>query len=246
MTDQSLVSQAVPFQIERSLETNRYTTAQQCLEGFLAKGGTLQCVTLGSERDAGSIRLNPGDAVYPVCSGGVCRSQTLRALLAAYYESDHFVLFPPHGARHGWDPYNGKLNRARNAVMESMADEFALYFGVEKLARFGFDQGWESLGAQPTAAELHAITEFYNEHYYGPHSSWQGCQGSRRVYISFGSNTHVVMHRLIQANETLDNVVVVAIDAEDIVTFPPPELGIVPRSKEAYAHLSALLAQVIS
>lgn len=43
---------------------------------------------------------------------------------------NQIVLFPPHAARVGWDPYNGQINRYKNYAQEVVPDEFNAYFGM--------------------------------------------------------------------------------------------------------------------
>ncbi len=96
------------------------------------------------------IRLNLNDAVYPVCTGGFCRSKALWAILEPI--CNQIVLFPPHAARVGWDPYNGQINRYKNYAQEVVPDEFNAYFGMEKAERFGFENisEWKIIEQSPT------------------------------------------------------------------------------------------------
>ena len=226
---------APPFPIDAELQSCEGASAEACLEVFLAKGGSFQSVMEGA-----SFTLLPGDAVYPVCSGGFCRSQTLWALLLPY--AHQIILFPPHAARHGWDPYNRKINRYRNQSMESGPDEFILAFGIDKAVRFGFDQAtpWE------TANNLSDMTAYYDTHYYGPESHWQGSQGQRRVYIAFANNTHVVLRRLVQTNDCLDGVIVIGIDYEDLISYPPASLNTHRRSQLAYEYFANKLTPLLN
>lgn len=241
--DESLIAQRnylKYFKGEEDLEKKPLSSAKQSLQTFLQKGGTLHVISHLSE-SPGSIRLQKGDAVYPICSGGWCRSQTLWAILHPF--SDRIVLFPPHAARSGWDPYNGQVNRYKNYTAEAKPDAFYAYFGIEKPMRFGFEHAaqWEPMERSPTEDGLQAITQFYDEHYFGPNSSWQGKQGDRRIYIAFSYNAQVVFHRLNQANKSLENVTVIAINAEDLITHSPAH--ITPRSIEAYGYFYNLLNQ---
>lgn len=228
------------FKTEKDLEKNPLTSAKQCLKTFLQKGGTLQSIPYLSPKSA-CIRLHEGDAVYPICSGGWCRSQTLWAILQPF--SHHIVLFPPHAARVGFDPYNGQINRYKNEAVEAKHDAFYSYFGMEKSLRFGFEHAseWKSMEESPTSEGLQAITQFYDACYFGPSSSWQGRQGKRRIYIAFSHNAHVTFYRLNQANERLEDVTVIAINSEDLITHPP--FHIAQRSIEAYDYFSNLLKQ---
>jgi hypothetical protein len=238
------LSASVPFKIETELEQQTPYLAENCLQSFIEKGGTLKCVNNLSAVTAPVIQLNKEDAVYPICSGGWCRSQSLWGFLRPY--SDHIILFPPHAARVGWDPYNGQVNRYRNYAAELEYDEFSGYFGLEKTLRFGFEnnEAWQAIEAMPTTEGLQSITDYYNEHYFGPHSSWQGRQGKKRIYIAFAQNAHVVLLRLCQANEELNDVTVLAVNSEDIITQPPECLNATPKSVKSYGHFVQLLAQL--
>jgi HAD superfamily hydrolase (TIGR01509 family) len=234
----------LPFKLDEDLEKNSSTSSQRCLQEFFQKGGTLQCISNIHKNNA-SIRLNMGDAVYPICSGGWCRSQTLWAILKPF--SHQIILFPPHAARLGWDPYNGQINRYRNYAKEAVYDEFSFYFGMEKSLRFGFENSskWEPMERYPSSEGLQAITKFYNEYYYGPSSSWQGKQGKNRIYIAFSKNAHITLYRLNQANENLNNVTVIAIDSEDLITHPPDYLQTTPRSMKSYKFFADSLAGLL-
>lgn len=223
---------------DSDLECHSATTVQRCLQDFFQKGGTLHCVSNLNEVSAPQVDLSVGDAVYPICSGGVCRSQTLWALLRPF--ADQIVLFPPHAARHGWDPYNGKINRYRNIGQEDLPDEFSLCFGVEKSLRFGFENEprWKSIEQKPTNEGIQEIHDFYNQHYFG---ATRENRSQRRVYVAFSNNAHVTLHRLNQTNESLERVTVVAIDSEDVITRPPEFLHTYPRSRLAYEHFAHLL-----
>lgn len=223
---------------ENDLEKNHSTNLQSSLKVFFAKGGTLQVVKNCSAINHKSIQLLPHDIIYPICSGGFCRSQTLWALLKQY--DSQITLFPPHAARFGWDPYNGKINRSQNIAKEQVFDEFEQCFGFEKSMRFGFENAfdWNSFETNPSLEDLQSISHYYNQHYYG---SQDVQKNLRRVYIAFANNAHVVLHRLSQANESLNNVHVIAINSEDIITTPPDFLMTPSRSKKAYAHFAELI-----
>lgn len=225
-------------QRDADLEGNTNTTADQCLERFLAKGGTFQYISDFSTTSKSVILISPGDAVYPICSGGYCRSQTLWALLHPF--QDHITLFAPHSARYGWDPYNGRINRCRNEDRENLPDAFAHFFGIEKSLRFGFEHAgtWAKIEKSPTADALHHIFSYYNDHYFGPQTL---PSNGKRLYIAFGKNAHVTLHRLNQANSTLAEVSVIAIELEDLATNPPEALQTTSRSIAAYSHLATLI-----
>ncbi len=237
------ISATVPFKNDDDLERNPNTSVQKCLQNFLCKGGILKCIP-NLESNKQQIQINLGDAVYPVCSGGWCRSQALWAILQPF--SDKIILFPPHAARVGWDPYNGQINRYKNYAQEIVYDEFESFFGTEKVLRFGFehDTEWKSIEKSPTNEGLGQISQFYDQHYFGAGSSWQGRQGKKRIYITFSNNAHVTIYRLNQNNESLEAVTVVAIDSEDLITYPPPTLNTTARSIQAYEYFGTLLKGV--
>lgn len=243
MPAQTLIS--YDLKKDDDLEKNPSTSAQNCLNTFLEKGGTFQCVLHADEVQIAQIHLSPGNAIYPICSGGVCRSQTLWAMLQPF--SNQIVLFPPHAARYGWDPYNGRINRYLNYEKENWPDEYPLYFGHEKSMRFGFENvpEWQAIESLPSLEGLNEIAQFYNLHYYGKESSWEGKKGKNRIYIAFANNAHVTLHRLNQANDRLEGVTVIAIDTKDLVTRPPAFLQTTPRSVAAYEHFLNLLSRVL-
>lgn len=231
-------------EVEVDLQSDENTAWQKVLVAFKQKGGTLIRVGSGADSFQKNYQLQPGDAVYPVCSGGFCRSQTLWSLLRKY--ADKMVLFPPHAARLGFDPYNGQVNWHRNDIMETWYDEFEQWAQIPKANRCGFDV-FASIHPLETVSqeELKCISEYYNEHYFGPQSSWQGQKGNRRVFITFDKNTHVVLHRLIQANDNLNDVEVVHLAFADLVTHPLPEWNTFPRSVTAYENFSQLINELI-
>lgn len=233
-----------PFKVDEDLEKDSVTSSKNCLQDFFHKGGVLQSISNLSLVTHPNVRLHMGDAIYPVCSGGWCRSQVLWAILQPY--SDKIVLFPPHAARLGWDPYNGQINRYHKYAQKIVFDEFSSYFGIEKAVRFGFEHAssWSLIAESPTAADIKTISQFYDQHYFGPNSAWRCKQGKRRIYITFSNNTHVVLHRLNQSNENLKGVIVVGINSEDIITFPPDFLNTTPRSTKSYEHFSKLLTRL--
>jgi hypothetical protein len=240
------LSAEVQFRIEPELEKVDETRAELILERFLSKGGRLQVIEKESDFQPGAIRIRPGDAVYPICSAGNTRSQILRALLTPF--QDKIVLFAPVGARLGWDPYNGRINYTeQQKATEEGYDSFPEFFGIPKKERFAFNltDRWEEIAKNPTAEGLAEITAYYNAHYYGPNASHEGQKGSRRVFIVFAQNAHVVMHRLTQANERLDDVHLYAIGMNDTISKPLPERNIGKRSPEAYSHFVNILAPLL-
>lgn len=236
--------ETISFKVDEDLEKDPTTVAKKCLQNFFYKGGILQSISNLSSITQPSVRLHMGDAIYPVCSGGWCRSQVLWAILQRY--SDQIILFPPHAARVGWDPYNGHINRCRNYAQEIVPDEFSSYFGIEKALRFGFEHAssWKLVEESSTAEDIKTISQFYDQYYFGPNSAWQGKQGKKRIYVAFSNNTHVVIHRLNQSNESLKGVIVIAINSEDVITFPPDFLNTTPRSTKSYENFSRLLTRL--
>jgi hypothetical protein len=232
------------LKVDDHLEKNQTTNARSCLQNFICKGGTLETISSLSDTTQ-SFSFSIGDVIYPVCSGGWCRSQALWALLRF---CEDIILFPPHAARVGWDPYNGQINRYRNVLEELKPDEFSLYFGIEKALRFGFENSvkWKLIEQSTTQDELTSIATFYDQHYYGPLSSESGINEQKRIYVTFSNNTHVVLYRLNQTNVSLKNVTVISIDSEDIITYPPNFLQATSRSKEAYKYFSTQLVRIFN
>lgn len=228
-----------PNEAEIDLQHNEETSWEACLAEFTKKKGTFLRV-----ENQQKITLLPGDAVYPICSGGFCRSQTLWVILKEH--RDKILLFPPHAARYGFDPYNGKVNWHRNDSNETIYDEFELWAKEPKRTRFGYDafHSWTSLN-EVSEEKLKQISDYYNNHYFGPESSLNGQQGKRRVYVSFDKNTHVVLLRLNQANHDLDHVFVVHFPLLDLVTHPLPEWNTFSRSAASYREFATLLSNFI-
>lgn len=232
------------FKKDEDLEKDPNSSAERCVLSFFEKGGVIKCIPDLLDSREYKIQFNEGDAVYPICSGGWCRSQTLWAILQPF--SDQIILFPPHAARVGWDPYNGQINRFKNYAQEILPDEFDLFFGFEKSLRFGFENDfeWKSIEQSTTNESLKNISQFYDQQYFGPESSWQGKQGKNRIYIAFSKNVHVILHRLNQSNENLTGVTVIAIESEDLITHPPAFLNTTSRSIKAYEYFTDLLQQI--
>lgn len=240
-----LPQKRIHIQAEEELEQHPHSTAELSLQTFFQKGGHLHPISDLLEGDEPAFQLQKEDAIYPICSGGWCRSQTLWALLHPF--SDKIVLFPPHAARLGWDPFNGKTNRDRLCPFRTTPDEFSTWFGQDKALRFGFENTdkWDPLQKAPTEEGLNEITRYYDQGYFGPNSIWQGKKGKRRIYIAFATNVHVVLHRLNQANDQLNSVTVVAIDSEDIITSPPASWNTPSRSVKAYAQFAEALKKAL-
>jgi hypothetical protein len=235
-----------PFKVDEDLEHNSTYTLHKCLEDFVLKGGNLISIPNLSDEAKPQVHLNSGDAVYPICSGGFCRSQALWAILHPF--SDQITLFPPHAARHGWDPYNGQINRFRNRAQEDVPDDFSIYFGKEKAERFGFENSpeWGYVEQSPTREGLAAISQYYDRNYFGPGSSWEARRRKKRFYVAFSSNAHIVIYRLNQTNNSLKDVTVVSINSEDLITYPPPFLETTSRSTQAYQHFTELLKKIVN
>lgn len=245
IANQEMESSETSLKKENDLEKNQSTNLETSLKTFFAKGGMLKVIKNCSATYHQSIQLLPNDIIYPICSGGFCRSQTLWALLKQY--DSQVILYPPHAARYGWDPYNDKINRFQNIAKEQVHDEFEQYFGFEKSVRFGFEntESWNSFEEQPSLENLQSISQYYNQHYYGSNNLPDEQKKLRRVYIAFANNAHVVLHRVNQANESLHNVLVIAINSEDIITTPPDFLMTSSRSKKAYAHFADLIYNLL-
>ncbi|MCE5319080.1 MAG: hypothetical protein LLG04_17175 [Parachlamydia sp.] len=231
-----------PHEADLDLQANESTSIDNALNKFQKKGGTF--IRMAMPEAGKTIQLQPGDAVYPVCSAGFNRSQTLWVTLKPY--QNKIVLFPPVGARYGFDPFNGKINWNLNILHEQRYDEFSVWAGEPKATRFGYEQFGHLRGQESVSAdELNQVLQFFDQHYYGPESNWKGQKGQRRVYLAFDRNTHVVLHRLAQTNETLDSVVVVHFPFNDMVANPPPEWDTFKQSAIAYEKFSQILKALV-
>lgn len=225
-----------PFKLDKDFAAKVGISAADCYAEFQRKGGHFYSLDPNIPAGQKPFELLPDDIVYPSCRVGFSRSQTLWANLRTF---SNLTLFAPHATRTGLDPYNGGINWRTEEVTE---DHFTEYFGCEKSDRFGFEQFKDILQEKTASPDtLQEITEFYNRSYFGPTSVDADKQNNRRVYICFGQNVHVIMHRLNQTNDTLHNTVVVFIDADDCITSPPPEWNTAPRSREAYKNYSEML-----
>lgn len=220
---------------EEDLEVHQESSLEITLAEFRAKGGTF--VRLDPSQPAqSSFAILPHDIIYPVCSAGFCRSQNLWIILNEY--RDKITLFPPHAARYGIDPFNGRLNWHRNEK-ENWVDEFELWAKEPKSVRFGYDK-FASLLTTRTATEeeLAQISAYYNAHYFGP---TQNQSQNRRIYFCFDKNSHVTMFRLNQTNKNLEHVFVVHFPLKDLMTSPLPEWNTFPRSQLSYENFSKIL-----
>lgn len=184
--------------------------------------------------------LLEGDIVFPACSAGFCRSQTLWTLLKK--AEDKIYLHPPHATRYGFDPYNDKMNWQRHCD-HVLFDEFKQWAQMPKAVRFGFER-YEHLFADQSADEqlLMQMKAYYDTKYYGPETRHPS---KRAVYLSFDKNTHAILHRLLQANENLHNVFVYHFPLKDLISHPLPEWNTVPLSIEAYQQFSNILKELI-
>lgn len=238
-----------PMTPEPPLESCPETTMEHLLNEFGRKGGTFHAVRPWDLKNSEtkSIVFYPNDSVYPICTAGFCRSQTLWALLKPYEEK--IVLFPPHATRFGLDPYNGEVNWHRNKHPEDQyPDEFNLVFSFPKATRFGYAEFGQYLplkSEEISGSVLQEIGQFYSTYFFGPESHWQGKQGSRRVYLAFAQNAHAILHRLNQSNTDLSQVWLYFIDTPDYITSPKPEWNLVPRTQETYERFVDLLTPIL-
>lgn len=227
-----------PFPVEECLESNSLFTGERCLELFKSKGGLFHHVNPFSEHETERMPfcLQVNDEIRPSCSGGWCRSQTLYAKLLKYSPSK-IILLHPHATRYGCDPYNDEVNWNE----ELSQDAFKDWAGMEKALRFGFEKlhEWRSIETNPTKENLEVVKEYYDKNYFGDKQTQ-----NRRVFITFAANAHVILKRLNETNECLNNVVVVHIDLDDSMTTPYDD-HISALSVEAFAAFSLLLESVI-
>jgi hypothetical protein len=219
------------YEADEELEQNVKSSLKTALAEFTAKGGTL----LRLDKGAAPYQLICSDVVFPSCSGGNNRSQTLWNVLRTY--ADKIALMRPHATRYGFDPYNGLSNWHRTLHVQKN-DEFILWAGVSKSPKFGWDvfESWLSK-AEGTPDELALMMDYYNHHYYNPDIP----SGTRRIYMTFAKNAHIHLYRLNQTNESLENVVVLFFPLEDLIKDPLPEWNTYPNSAKTYAELAHIL-----
>lgn len=212
---------------------------KECLEIFTLKKGTFITLDPFSSKET-PFALRNHDRVSVSCSAGFCRSQTLWALLTPF--ATQIVLLPPHACRAGFDPYNNKVNWHRNDHEECKPDEFETWFNAPKATRFGFQEfeKYKSLH-EADSKILEEITAYYNTHYFGLKSIPENQKNNRRVYITFEVNAHVLLKRLIETNDSLENVTVIHIDSKDFVSNPLKEWSTTSRSKKSYSEFAKLL-----
>lgn len=125
-------------------------------------------------------------------------------------------------------------------------DEFILWAKEPKATRFGYEQLGHLVGRETaTAEELQQISHYFNVHYFGPESQWKGQNGQRRVYLTFDKNSHIILHRLNQANDRLDNVIVAHFPFRDLVSNPLPEWKTYRLSYVAYDQFAKILLKLL-
>lgn len=220
-----------------SLEQKENNSVGHVFEEFKKKGGSLQ--RLG--HDYIPFQLKPGDIVFTSCSSGRNRSQTLRAFLVAH--NCNVNLQPPHAVRAGRDPYNGRIKKWRAPCKDKLhlkQDGFTTWSGgCAKINNFGhehFQKWWDAKDAPETLVKMR---DYYTKFFYKTEFSSE----ARRVYITFQENAHVHLQRLSEANDTLDNVVVLYFAfPEDPLTCSKSKLWKeTTRKVEAYIGLADIL-----
>lgn len=223
-----------PFRVDPYLQ-GQQILGKNCMDEFTQRGGKF--IHLNPNYSDNIFELHPKDEVYPSCTAGFCRSQTLWALLSPH---ENLTLFPPHATRYGFDPYNGAINWHKNLETELQEDEFPWHQG-KKAMRFGYDHFYDLIGSyEVDSSKLKEIRDYYNRHYFSSTTSF------RRVYVTFAQNAHVILYRLNQANDQLDGTVVVSIDLDDYITRPLKEWNTTPRSAVAYQEFALILKKMIS
>jgi hypothetical protein len=218
-------------EVDDELEQIEQSSLKIVLAEFIAKGGTI----VRLDKDATPYPLAFGDMIFPACSGGVNRSQTLWNILRPY--TDNITLMPPHATRFGFDPYNGRSNWHGSGYTQNN-DEFILWAGISKSQKFGWDVFEEFLSKEEaTSEDLVRMMDYYNVQYYNPDISPE----IRRVYITFTKNAHVHLYRLSQTNTSLKNVVILLFPLDDLIRSPLPEWNTYPRSFKSYVELANIL-----
>lgn len=247
----SIIGSQVPAQIysKECLEDQLLLQDHEIDEDLVQQGHSLMAILAEFHEKGGTfIRLDengpqralmfPNDSVFPACSAGFCRSQTLWALLKKF--ENKIALYPPHATRYGFDPYNGKMNWQRKRKIITF-DEFELWAQMPKSIRMGFDvygSHWDHKEA--TEEQLQQMLHYYNTHYYGPNTP-----SNRRVYFSFDKNTHAILHRLNQTNVNLSQVIVYHFPLQDFITHPLKQWETVPLSYKSYQQFSLILLNLI-
>ncbi len=182
------------------LEKKEETSVSRVFEEFKSKGGSLY--RLGDE--ISPFQLLPNDVIFPSCSSGKNRSQTVWKILESCDQK--IQLMSPHAVRGGNDPYNGRIKKwCDPSKFKLKPDGFVEWAGgSKKVSMFGeesFQQWWEKKDEPETLGKM---KEYYDKVYYETHFSSE----TRRVYITFQENAHVHLQRLSETNHSLDNVVV--------------------------------------
>lgn len=217
------------------LERSEHSNLKNSLSEFIKKNGTI--IRMAGE--TAPFKLEVGDVIFPSCSGGNNRSQTLWGLLQVYRNA--ISLQSPHATRYGFDPYNGGIDWQHIKHIQKN-DEFVQWAGQSKSIKFGwnFFKDW-LLKNEVTTNDLALMTEYYDMHYFNPNLPL----GTRRIYISFAKNAHVHLYRLIQSNVSLDNVIVLFYPVEDLIASPLPEWETYPRSVQAYIQLASMIEKYL-
>jgi hypothetical protein len=220
---------------DEDLEKNENSSLISSLLEFTAKGGTL----IRLERNTEPFSFFPGDQIFPSCSGGNNRSQTLLEIFHPY--AALLELHLPHATRYGFDPYNGLVNWHRTHHKQK-DDEFILWCGRAKSPKLGWSTFESFLSkTEATPEELQTILDYYTTNYYDPEIP----SGSRRIYITFAKNAHAHLYRLNQTNASLENAIVLFYPLEDCIAHPLPEWETYPRSVKCYTEFSKLLRQYL-
>lgn len=216
---------------EKTLEIHPQTCLEKSFADFSDKGGTFVYLN-----DDVTFTLKPNDIVFPSCSRGNNRSQTLWNLLRPF--KGVITLMPPHATSDGFDPYNGMENWHHESPNRP-DDEFILWAGVKKSQKFGWDVFGDCISHENVSSnDLQSMLEYYNTHYYNPENLGK----QRRVYITFAQNAHVHLYRLSQTNASLENVVVVCFPLEDLIRSPLAKWKTYPRSEKCYRQFGKLLS----
>lgn len=216
------------LEVDPELQSNAKSSIELMVAQFSAKGGTLVVLEDGTS----PFQLKSGDVVFPSCSGGNNRSQTLWNVLRPYSEKIH--LMPPHATSYGFDPYNGQANWLRIKEQQKN-DQFHVWAGVPKSPKLGWDVFSMWLGKTATPAQLKNISDYYTSIYFHPAVP----EGTRRVYITFTKNAHIHLFRLNQTNSSLKDVILVVYPLQDLVKNVLPEWNTVPGSVKTYVELSS-------
>jgi hypothetical protein len=230
-----------PFRVDPYLQSQNII-GKVCLDKFTELGGKFFHMDPNDVKE--QFLLLSNDIVYPSCTAGYCRSQALWAILSKY---ENITLFAPHATRYGFDPFNEEANWNKNLEEEAKTDEFVLWFKRDKAERFGYEKfSYLLVKHDSSLAKLEEIRAYYDQHYFGPHSIGENKKGARRVYITFAQNAHVILHRLNQTNQDLNQVVVVSLDLDDYITRPLEEWNTYCRSFAAYYEFSLVLNNMLN